>query len=60
MQLPFDKLQMNLGFEVFTAVTTKNTVFWDRLVRTNVSDERFAPIFRVEKLRKLGIVLSDY
>jgi hypothetical protein len=37
-------------FEVFTAVSMKNAVFWDvHLVWTDVSEERIASIFRVEK-----------
>jgi hypothetical protein len=40
-------------FEVFTAVTIKNAVFWDvapiDLVTTDVSEERIASIFRLEK-----------
>jgi hypothetical protein len=35
---------LNVTFEVFTAVTIKNTVFWE---------ERIASIFRVEEIRKI-------
>jgi hypothetical protein len=38
----------NVRFEIFTAVTMKNAVFWD-MARTDVSEERIASIFRVEK-----------
>jgi hypothetical protein len=40
-----------VGFEVFTAVTIKYSGMWRRvgLVRTDVSEERFTSIFRVEK-----------
>jgi hypothetical protein len=40
------------------AMTTKNVVFWDvaecGLVRTDVSEERIASIFRVAIIRELG------
>jgi hypothetical protein len=40
-------------FEVFTAMTMKNAVFWDvtlcALVRTDVSEERTVSIIRVKK-----------
>jgi hypothetical protein len=43
-------------------VTTNSAVFRDvtpcGLVRTNVSDERVSSIFRMEKIRELGIALT--
>jgi hypothetical protein len=46
--------QLLSGFEVFTPMTVKNAVFWDvtpcRFCElTDVSEERVASIFRVEK-----------
>jgi hypothetical protein len=44
-------------FEVFTAVTMKNCVFWDvgvALVRTDISDEPSASFIRVTRLDELG------
>jgi hypothetical protein len=42
-----------VAFGVFTAVTVKSVVFWDVALcgscKTDVSQERFAYIFRVEK-----------
>jgi hypothetical protein len=40
----------SVRFEVFTAVTMKNAVFWDVapcILLTDVSEERIASIFRV-------------
>jgi hypothetical protein len=43
----------SVGFEVVTAVTMKNAVFWDvapyRSCELNRSEKRIASIFRVEK-----------
>jgi hypothetical protein len=47
-------------FEVFTAVTMKNGVFWDvtpRLVRTDVSEEPSASI-RVTRIGEVGTTLA--
>jgi hypothetical protein len=45
-----------VGFEVFTAVTVKNAVFWDvapcEYITTDVSEERVASIFRVEEISR--------
>jgi hypothetical protein len=45
-------------FEVFTAVTMKNGVFWDvtpcALVRTDVSEEPSASFIRVTRIGELG------
>jgi hypothetical protein len=45
-------------FEVFTAVTVKNVVFWDVrrvvLVRTDVSEERIASIIKMTGICELG------
>jgi hypothetical protein len=48
-------------FEVFTAVTMKNGVFWDvtpcgcvALVRTDVSEQRSPSIIRVTRIGGLG------
>jgi hypothetical protein len=50
------------GFEVLTAVTMKNGVFWDvrrvALVRDNVSEERSASIIRVTRVGELGKTLA--
>jgi hypothetical protein len=49
-------------FGVFTAVALGNGIFWDvarrcvGLVRTNFTEEHVASIFRVERLRKLGML----
>jgi hypothetical protein len=49
-------------FEVFTAVTIKNGVFWDvtpcALVRTDVSEELSASIIRVTRIDELGTTLA--
>jgi hypothetical protein len=50
-------------FEVFTAVTMKNVVFWDvrrrvALVRTDVSEERIASIISVTRISELGKKLT--
>jgi hypothetical protein len=46
----------NVRFEVFTAVTMKNGVFWDvnrvALVRTDVSEELSSSIFQGDKNRR--------
>jgi hypothetical protein len=45
-------------FEALTAVTMKNTVFWDvsrvAHVRTDFSEELSAPIIRVTRISELG------
>jgi hypothetical protein len=42
-------------FEVLTAVTMKNGVFWDvALVKTNVSEELSASFIRVTRIVELG------
>jgi hypothetical protein len=46
-------------FEVFTAVTIKNEVFWDVvLVRTDVSEELSASFIRVTRIGELGTTLA--
>jgi hypothetical protein len=45
----------NIRFDVFTAVTMKNTVFWNMgrcvvLVRTNVSEEHIVSIFMTARM----------
>jgi hypothetical protein len=49
-------------FEVFTAVTMKNAVFWDvtlvALVRTDVSEERSTSIIRATEIGELGTPLA--
>jgi hypothetical protein len=41
-----------IGFEIFKAVVMVNAVFRDvGLVKTDVSDERVASIFRVKNIR---------
>jgi hypothetical protein len=50
-----------LRFEGFTAVTMKNTAFWDVsvvLVRTDLSEEISASIFRVTRIGELGTTLA--
>jgi hypothetical protein len=48
------RILLCVGFEVFTAVTMKNAVTRDvaqcDLVTTDVSEERVASVFRVEKI----------
>jgi hypothetical protein len=48
--------------EVFTAVTMKNTVFWDVTqcdsLRTEVLEERIASIIRVTRFGELGATLT--
>jgi hypothetical protein len=34
-----DKLRKNVGFEVFTAVTMKNGVFWDEPHGVNIPED---------------------
>jgi hypothetical protein len=42
---------IDVRFEVFTAVTMKNGVFWDvALVRTDVSEELSASFIRVTRI----------
>jgi hypothetical protein len=43
--------ESNVGFEVFTAVVTKSTIFWDitPCSPSDVSEEHIASIFRVEE-----------
>jgi hypothetical protein len=49
----------NVRFEVFTAVTMKNGVFWDVvLVRTDVSEERSASFIRATRIGELGITVA--
>jgi hypothetical protein len=49
-------------FEVFTAVTMKNGVFWDvsrvALVRTDVSEELSASFIKVTRISELGTTLA--
>jgi hypothetical protein len=48
-------------FDVFTAVTIKNVIFWDVmlcLVRTEVLEEFITPIFKVRRITKLGTMLA--
>jgi hypothetical protein len=53
-------------FEVFTAVTMKNFVFWDiktqfvPLVRTDVSEELSSSIITVTRIGKLERTLALY
>jgi hypothetical protein len=43
----------HVRFEVFTAVTMKNALFWDvaqfKFVSTDISEERIASIVRLER-----------
>jgi hypothetical protein len=52
-----------IRFEVFTAVTMKNAVFWDVApfdsVRTDMPEDRVASIFRMEGLRTWNNVNSN-
>jgi hypothetical protein len=49
----------DVRFEVFTAVTMKNGVFWDvALVRSNVSEEPGASFIRVTRIGELGTTLA--
>jgi hypothetical protein len=54
--------QYIVGFEVFTAVTMKNGVFWDvklwALVRTDVSVELSASFIRLTRICELRIALA--
>jgi hypothetical protein len=49
-------------FEVFTAVTMKNVVFWDVTPSDScyirVSEERIASIMRVTRIGELGVMLA--
>jgi hypothetical protein len=51
-----------IRFEVFTAVTVKNGIFWElrrvALVRTDVSGELSASIIRVTRIGELGTTLA--
>jgi hypothetical protein len=53
---------IHVSFEVFTAVTMKNAVFWDvrgvALVRTDVSEERIGSIIRVKRSSEIGTKLA--
>jgi hypothetical protein len=55
-------LKMHIRFEVFTAVTMKNGVFWMlgcvSLVRTDVSEELSASFIRVTRIGELGTTLA--
>jgi hypothetical protein len=52
---------MLVRFEVFTAVTMKNSIFWDvtrvALVRTDVSEELSASFIMVTTIGELGTTL---
>jgi hypothetical protein len=49
----------HVRFEVFTAVTMKDALFWDMaLVRTDVLEERITSIIRMRRISKLGTVLA--
>jgi hypothetical protein len=52
----------DVRFEVFTAVTMKNAVFWDvtqcGFVRTDVSEERIASIIRATRIGEHGTTLA--
>jgi hypothetical protein len=52
--------QKYVRFEVFTAVTMKNGVFWDvrhvALVRTDVSEELSASFIGVTRIGELGML----
>jgi hypothetical protein len=56
------KAERFVRFEVFTAVTMKNGVFWDltlvAFVRTDVSEEHSASFIRVTKSGELGTTLA--
>jgi hypothetical protein len=45
-------------FEVFTAVTMKNGVFWDDVVRTDVSEELSTSFIMVTRIGELGTTLA--
>jgi hypothetical protein len=51
-----------VGFEVSTAVTMKNGVFWDvsrvALVKTDVSEEISASFIRLTRIGELGPTLA--
>jgi hypothetical protein len=53
---------VDVRFEVFTAVTMKNGVFWDVTpcgsVRTDVSEEPGASFIRVTRISELGTTLA--
>jgi hypothetical protein len=57
-QIPADRIQAGLE----TLLPPKNAVFWDvtlcESVRTDVSKECLATIFRVERLRDIGKTLA--
>jgi hypothetical protein len=52
----------NLRFEVFTAVTKRNAVFWDvmpvTLTRADVLEGYIASIIRVTRISELGTTLA--
>jgi hypothetical protein len=56
------ELSFYIRFEVFTAVTMKNGVFWDvtpcGFVRTDVSEELSVSFIRVTRIRELGTTLA--
>jgi hypothetical protein len=58
----FHKERKCLRFEVFTAVTVKNSIFWDvmpcDLVRTDVSEELSASFIRVTRIGEQGTTLT--
>jgi hypothetical protein len=55
-------LNKDVRFQVFTAVTMMNAVFWDvnslALVRTDFLEERSASIIRVTRICELGTMLA--
>jgi hypothetical protein len=57
-----ENLYIIVRFEVFTAVTMKNGVFWDvtpcAFVRTDVSEEPSASFIRVTRIGELGTTLA--
>jgi hypothetical protein len=45
-----------IRFEIFTAVTMKNTILWNMaLVRADVSEEHIDLIIMVKRIREIGI-----
>jgi hypothetical protein len=57
-----DRLYNRVRFEVFTAVTIKNSVFWDvrqcGSCKNRVLEECSASIIRVTRIGELGITLA--
>jgi hypothetical protein len=55
------RVVLYVRFEIFTAVTQKNGVFWDvrrvALVRTDVSEERNTSFIKVARIGELGTTL---